>query len=103
MFKARLIEINLFARQPEPFQHIQHGCISNVAQLRKEDPEVLVHTPDFEVRVGKICSCDGVLKIEEAEVYIKTKKGNINLKYNSEKKYYTNTKFDKDDGNRCNG
>ena len=30
-------------------------------------------------------------EIEEAEVYIKTKKGNINLKYNSEKKYYTNT------------
>jgi hypothetical protein len=29
--------------------------------------------------------------IEEAEVYIKTKNGNINLKYNSEKKYYTNT------------
>jgi hypothetical protein len=30
-------------------------------------------------------------EIEDAEVYIKTKKGNINLKYNSEKKYYTNT------------
>jgi hypothetical protein len=30
-------------------------------------------------------------EIEEAEVYIKTKNGNINLKYNSEKKYYTNT------------
>ena len=28
--------------------------------------------------------------IEEAEVYIKTRNGNINLKYNSENKYYTN-------------
>jgi hypothetical protein len=31
------------------------------------------------------------IAIDKAQVYIKTKKGNINLKYNSENKYYTNT------------
>ncbi len=45
------------------------------------------------VRVSKTAPYFGEnnTEIEEADVYIKTRNGNINLKYNSENKYYTNT------------